>query len=128
QVAFGEVRGKNDALANSFHISSYPSLVFFCGGDAGISFPYEGELKAEPLDTFVKKLRDGKKCKDAIRSNAEARDQAAALRPDDDFSKLRVKQLRELLLAHGEACEGCVEKRDFEQKLREAVVTAQQAR
>lgn len=53
---------------------------------------------------------------------------AAALRPDDDFSKLRVKQLRELLLAHGEACEGCVEKRDFEQKLREAVVAAQQAR
>lgn len=53
---------------------------------------------------------------------------AAALRPDDDFSKLRVKQLRELLLAHGEACEGCVEKRDFEQKLREAVVSAQGAR
>lgn len=41
KVAFGEVRGKNDALANSFHISSYPSLVFFCGGDAGVSFPYE---------------------------------------------------------------------------------------
>lgn len=53
---------------------------------------------------------------------------AAALRPDDDFSKMRVKQLRELLLAHGEACEGCVEKRDFEQKLREAVISAQQAR
>jgi len=53
---------------------------------------------------------------------------AAALRPDDDFSKMRVKQLRELLLAHGEACEGCVEKRDYEQKLREAVIRTQQAR
>lgn len=41
KVAFGEVRGKNDALANSFQISSYPRLVFFCGGDAGVSFPYE---------------------------------------------------------------------------------------
>lgn len=41
KVAFGEVRGKNDALANSFRISSYPRLVFFCGGDAGVSFPYE---------------------------------------------------------------------------------------
>lgn len=41
KVAFGEVRGKNDALANSFQISSYPSLVFFCDGDAGVSFPYE---------------------------------------------------------------------------------------
>ncbi|CAM9355383.1 unnamed protein product [Ectocarpus sp. 8 AP-2014] len=128
RVAFGEVRGKNDALANSFHISSYPSLVFFCGGDAGVSFPYEGELKAEPLDAFVKGLRDGKKCKDAIKTNAEARERAAALRPDDDFSKLRVKQLRELLLAHGDPCDGCVEKRDFEQKLREAVVAAHRAR
>lgn len=53
---------------------------------------------------------------------------AAALRPDDDFSKLRVKQLRELLLAHGESCEGCVEKVDFERKLREAVIAAQQGR
>ena len=41
QVAFGEVRGKNDALANSFLISSYPRLVFFCGGDTSVSFPYE---------------------------------------------------------------------------------------
>lgn len=53
---------------------------------------------------------------------------AAALRPDDDFSKLRVKQLKELLMAYGEGCEGCVEKRDFEQKLREVVVAAQEAR
>lgn len=53
---------------------------------------------------------------------------AAALRPDDDFSKLRVKQLRELLLAHGETCEGCVEKIDFERKLREAVLAAQGGR
>lgn len=53
---------------------------------------------------------------------------AAALRPEDDFSKLRVKQLRELLLAHGETCEGCVEKIDFERKLREAVVAAQGGR
>lgn len=44
KVAFGEVRGRNDALANSFQISSYPSLVFFCGGDAGVSFPYEVRL------------------------------------------------------------------------------------
>lgn len=49
QVAFGEVRGKNDALANSFHISSYPSLVFFCGGDAGVSFPYEVRLEDKAL-------------------------------------------------------------------------------
>lgn len=41
QVAFGEVRGKNDALANSFQISTYPTLVFFCNGDSNVSFAYE---------------------------------------------------------------------------------------
>lgn len=34
----------------------------------------QGELKAEPLDAFVKGLRDGKKCKDAIQTNALARE------------------------------------------------------
>lgn len=50
---------------------------------------------------------------------------ASTLRPDDDFSKIRVKALRELLLAFGDACEGCVEKLDFERALREHVVAAQ---
>lgn len=50
------------------------------------------------------------------------------MRPDDDFSKLRVKELKELLLAHGETCEGCVEKIDFERRLREVVVASKQSR
>lgn len=50
---------------------------------------------------------------------------ASMLRPDDDFSKIRVKALRELLLAFGDACEGCVEKLDFERALRGHVLTAQ---
>lgn len=124
RVAFGEVRGKNDALANSFQISTYPTLVFFCNGDSNVSFAYEGELKAEALDTFVKGLRDGRQCKEAFKSKAESREKAAMLRPTDDFSKLRVRELRELLMAYGEVCEGCVEKIDFERKLREAVSTA----
>ena len=41
KVPFGEVRGRNDALANSFQVSSYPRLLFFCGGDASVSFFYE---------------------------------------------------------------------------------------
>lgn len=53
---------------------------------------------------------------------------ASRLRPDEDFSKTRVKALRELLLTFGDACEGCVEKIDFERALREHVVAAQAAR
>ncbi|CAM9662597.1 unnamed protein product [Sphacelaria rigidula] len=124
RVAFGEVRGRNDALATSFQVASYPKLVFFCNGDPNVSFTYEGELKADPLDTFVKGLRDGEQCKEAVKSKARAREKAAKLRPTDDFSKLRVRELRELLLAHGDHCDGCVEKADFERKLREAVLAA----
>ena len=34
----------------------------------------QGELKAEPLDAFVKGLRDGKRCEESIRNNAQARE------------------------------------------------------
>lgn len=33
----------------------------------------QGELKAEPLDTFVKGLRDGSKCKEAGESKARSK-------------------------------------------------------
>ncbi|CAM9204242.1 unnamed protein product, partial [Choristocarpus tenellus] len=71
RVAFGEVRGKNDALAQAYFVLSQPQLIFFCGGDGAVTFPYEGELRGEALDRFVKGLRDGSKCKDAELAHSE---------------------------------------------------------
>ncbi|CAM9204231.1 unnamed protein product [Choristocarpus tenellus] len=49
---------------------------------------------------------------------------ARPLRPDEDFSKLRVREIRELLEAHGVDCIGCVEKPDFIKKLQEVAALA----
>lgn len=39
-----------------------------------VALLFQGELKADPLDAFVKGLRDGSRCKDALRNNAKARE------------------------------------------------------
>ncbi|CAM9476715.1 unnamed protein product [Discosporangium mesarthrocarpum] len=126
RVAFGEVRGRNDALARAFYVDSQPKLLFFCGGDAAATFAYEGELRGEALVIYVKGLRDGKRCEEARQEAARKKQKMARpLRPDEDFSNMRVREMRELLGARGEECVGCVEKADFIRKLQEVAMAQQ---
>lgn len=57
----------------AFHVSPPPPTPYL----RFVLF-LKGELKADPLDTFVKGLRDGEQCKEAVKSKARAREKGEA--------------------------------------------------
>jgi len=63
-----------------------------------------------------------RKCVTARREAAKKRRRVhEALDPSTDFSKMKLRELREILAALGSECVGCLEKADYVRKVREAV-------
>jgi len=122
-VAFGEVRGSNPKLSERFGIRKYPTVVAFCGGDQYATIMVD-DLSSEALPDFVADLvKNGeRKCVTARREAAKKRRRVhEALDPSTDFSKMKLRELREILAALGSECVGCLEKADYVRKVREAV-------
>jgi thiol-disulfide isomerase/thioredoxin len=127
-VPFAEVRGSNLALSDHFSIRSYPSLLIFCGSDEGAVIRYEGEFKAEPIGTFIEGLlkKSSTHCDEVQREavvQRQRRRESVSISPDTDFSKMKVREIKEMLSALGAPSCGppeCVEKQDFIAKLKQA--------
>ncbi|KAG5187864.1 heat shock protein 40 like protein [Tribonema minus] len=129
KVAIGEVRGSNQAVSQAFGVATYPELLVVCGGDKAASFKYDGQLKAEPLQAFLRGLATSAaaQCAEASRAAQARRSRAQALKPTDDFSKMKTSAIKELLTDLGEACVGCTEKQDYVDALKTAVARRRRA-
>ena len=66
-------------------LHSYPTLLAVCNGDESTVVRYKGEVKAEPLQRFVKEFSGGKKCSQLVRLDMEGID------------KMKASQLKALL-------------------------------
>jgi len=110
KLAFGEVRGGASDLARRFNVTTFPSLLAVCGGDASTTVAYSGEMKNSRLTRWLNEFYSGKKCAEAIVVDATT-----------DFGKLKVSQLKSILQARGVVCKDCVEKGDYVRTIQELV-------
>eukprot|EP01025_Chloroclados_australasicus_P038787 TRINITY_DN4005_c0_g1_i4.p1 TRINITY_DN4005_c0_g1~~TRINITY_DN4005_c0_g1_i4.p1 ORF type:complete len:470 (-),score=80.65 TRINITY_DN4005_c0_g1_i4:246-1655(-) len=116
KIAFGEVRQADKALSAEFNVTSYPTILSVCNGDKISVEAHTGEMKSGPIKRFLEKFANGKKCRSSIRLDSST-----------DFSKLKVSQLRSLLIDHGIVCSDCLEKGDYIKKLSQFIVQQDQS-
>lgn len=108
KISFGEVRKSAAKILDKFQVKNSPALVAVCGGDERTTIQYDGEMKNSQLVRWLNSFYSGKVCAQAVKLDTST-----------DFSKMRVSQLKQLLMARDAKCENCVEKSDFVKRLKE---------
>lgn len=108
KISFGEVRKSAAKIFEKFQVKTSPAVVAVCGGDEHTTVRYDGEMKNSQLVRWLNSFYSGKVCAQAVKLDTST-----------DFSKMRVSQLKQLLLARDAKCENCVEKSDFVKRLKE---------
>eukprot|EP01024_Parvocaulis_polyphysoides_P040237 TRINITY_DN36561_c0_g3_i5.p1 TRINITY_DN36561_c0_g3~~TRINITY_DN36561_c0_g3_i5.p1 ORF type:complete len:313 (-),score=52.23 TRINITY_DN36561_c0_g3_i5:136-1002(-) len=110
KIAFGEVRHADQKLSNEFNVTNFPTILAVCNGDRKSVEVHVGEMKSGAIKRFLEKFSGGKKCRSSIRLDSST-----------DFTKLKVSQLRSILIDHGIPCNDCLEKSDFVKRLNEYI-------
>lgn len=108
KILFGEIQGSNKALGAPFNVTSFPSLVAVCNGNLKTVEHFQKKMQPDRIRTFLNTFAGGRRCTAAIHIDSEK-----------DIESLTASQLKEILRQHGVPCEGCFEKSDYVQRVKE---------
>lgn len=109
RMPLAESRGANPAITSRLDARRLPAVVVICGGDVQRREVHDAPGSPRELLELLYRYKEGEGCKGVQRKEGDI----PPLEKGRDYSKLRVKQLRELLQHHGVECQGCVEKADY---------------
>lgn len=111
KISFAEIQGSNEGLGLRFGVTSFPTLLAVCNGAQETAEIFDGKLQADRIKSYLDKFVGGKKCDRAVHFDAAT-----------DLGKVSTGQLKEYLRGKGINCEGCLEKADYVDRVRQVIV------
>jgi len=108
KILFGEIQGSNAVLGAPFNVTSFPGLVAVCNGNIKTVVPFQKKMQPDRIRTFLNTFAGGRRCTELLLIDSE-----------EDVESLTASQLKEILRQRGVPCEGCFEKSDYVQRVKE---------